>query len=219
MTTTTRRVYEFGGFRLEPTERLLLRDGKPVALTPKVFDTLVFLVENAGRLITKNEFLKQVWADAFVEEATLAQSISLLRKAMGESELIETVPKKGYRLRSAVRTVETPVISSNAEPIPSIAVLPFQPMARNNRDESLEMGMADTLIARLSGIRDIVVRPMGSVRKYADPKLDVLRAGRELGVESVLEGSLQRQGNRVRVTIRLLKVSNGASLWSGIFDE
>jgi TolB-like protein/Tfp pilus assembly protein PilF len=81
------------------------------------------------------------------------------------------------------------------------------------------MGMADTLIARLSGIRDLVVRPTSSVRKYADLKLDVLAAGRELEVESVLEGSLQRQANRVRVTVRLLNVSNGASLWAGTFDE
>src|SRR6202043_2605661 len=102
-------------------------------------------------------------------------------------------------------------IASSGEPIPSIAVLPFQPLARSKRDESLEIGMADTLITRLSGIRDVVVRPMSSVRKYADLKQDVLAVGRELGVESVLEGSLQRQGKRVRVTVRLLNVSNGAS--------
>ena len=79
--------------------------------------------------------------------------------------------------------------------------------------------MADTLIARLSGIRDIVVRPMSSVRKYAELNLDVLAAGRELGVDSVLEGNLQHQANRVRVTVRLLNVTNGASLWAGTFDE
>src|SRR5579864_7487103 len=174
MATSTRQAYEFGVFRLDPAERTLLRGGEPVALTPKVFDTLVLLVENAGRLITKNEFMKHVWAEAFVEEATLAQSISQLRKALGESEAIETVPKKGYRFRTAVWAVETAEITSSPEPISSIAVLPFQPLARNRRDESLEMGMADTLIARLSGIRDIIVRPMSSVRKYADFKLDVL---------------------------------------------
>lgn len=219
MTTSTRRVYEFSGHRLEPAERLLLRDGKPVALTPKVFDTLVFLVENAGRLITKDEFMKQVWAEAFVEEATLAQSISQLRKALVHSDLIETLPKKGYRFSGEIRRIESVAVASSSEPMPSIAVLPFQPMARKKRDESLEIGMADTLIARLSSIRDIVVRPISAVRKYADYKLDVLAAGRELEVESVLEGSLQRQGNRIRVTVRLLNVSNGASLWTGIFDE
>jgi hypothetical protein len=75
MATSTRQAFEFGAFRLDPAERILLRHGEPVALTPKVFDTLVFLVENAGRLITKDEFMKEVWADAFVEDAALAQSI------------------------------------------------------------------------------------------------------------------------------------------------
>lgn len=217
--TRNKQVYEFGGFRLDPAERLLLRHGESVALTPKVFDTLLCLVENAGRLVTKDEFLEQVWADAFVGEATLAQSISQLRKALGDSGLIGTVSKKGYRFLGAVRFLEPSVNTASAKPIASIAVLPFQPLARNNRDESLEMGMADTLITRLSGIRDLVVRPMSSVRKYADLKLDALAAGRELEVESVLEGSLQRQSGKVRVTVRLLNVSNGASLWAGTFDD
>src|SRR5579863_935570 len=130
MASSTRRIYEFGGFRLEPAERLLRRDGSPVALTPKVFDTLVLFVENAGRLITKDEFMKQVWGEAFVEEATLVQSISQLRKALGDSGAIETVPKKGYRFRDVVRRVETPAITTSAEPIRSIAVLPFQPLVR-----------------------------------------------------------------------------------------
>src|SRR5215467_7030307 len=107
MATSTRQAYEFGVFRLDPAERTLLRQGEPVALTPKVFDTLVFLVENAGRLITKDEFMMRVWEGAFVEEATLAQSISQLRKALAAPEVIETVPKKGYRFLGVVTTVET----------------------------------------------------------------------------------------------------------------
>src|SRR5215470_20328658 len=103
MATSTRQIYEFGAFRLDPAERILLRGGEPVALTPKVFDTLVLLVQNAGRLITKDEFMSKVWGDAFVEDATLAQSISQLRKALADSEIIETIPKKGYRFRGAVR--------------------------------------------------------------------------------------------------------------------
>lgn len=219
MTISTRRVYEFDGFRLEPAERLLTRAGKPVALTPKIFDTLQLLVENSGCLVTKNEFMERVWRDAFVEEATLAQNISQLRKAIGDAEAIETVPKKGYRFTLKVQRAELPSVASTREPVRSIAVLPFQPLAQNDRDESLEMGMADTLITRLSGIRKLVVRPMSSVRKYADSKIDALAAGRELGVETVLEGSLQRQANKVRVTARLMRVPDGASLWAGIFEQ
>src|SRR5215467_3778821 len=106
MATSTRQAYGFGVFRLDPAERILLREGEPVALTPKVFDTLVLMVENSGRLITKDEFMKRVWSDAFVEDAALAQTISQLRKALGDSEIIETVPKKGYRFLGSVRTVE-----------------------------------------------------------------------------------------------------------------
>src|SRR5215471_19198845 len=107
MATSTRQIYEFGAFRLDSGERILLRGGEPVALTPKVFDTLVLLVQNAGRLITKDEFMSQVWADAFVEDATLAQSISQLRKDLPNSAITETTPKKRYRPRGALRPMTT----------------------------------------------------------------------------------------------------------------
>jgi TolB-like protein/Tfp pilus assembly protein PilF len=217
-------IYEFDDFRVDSGRRLLLGgDGRPLPLTPKAFDTLIYLVQHTDVVLGKETLMSAIWADTAVEENNLNQCISALRRVLGEKRAehryIVTVPGQGYRFVAAVNKRKATVIASSAEPIPSIAVLPFQPLARNHRDESLEMGMADTLIARLSGIRDIVVRPMSSVRKYADLKSDVLAAGRELGVESVLEGSLQRQGNRVRVTVRLLNVSNGASLWAGTFDE
>jgi len=217
-------IYEFDDFRVDAGRRLLLgRDGRPLPLTPKAFDTLVYLIQNSDVVLGKETLMRAIWADTVVEENNLNQCISALRRVLGEKRAehryIVTVPGRGYRFVAHVNKRKPPAIASNAEPIASIAVLPFQPLTRNNRDESLELGMADTLIARLSGIRDLVVRPISSVRKYAGLKLDVLAAGRELGVESVLEGSLQRQANRVRVTVRLLNVSNGASLWAGTFDE
>jgi TolB-like protein/DNA-binding SARP family transcriptional activator len=216
-------IYEFDNFRVDPGRRLLLgRDGRPLALTPKAFDTLIYLVQHTDVVLCKETLMRAIWADTAVEENNLNQCISALRRVLGEKRAehryIVTVPGQGYRFVAPVSR-RKPLVIASAEPIRSIAVLPFQPLARNNRDESLEMGMADTLIARLSGIRDIVVRPMSSVRKYADLNLDVLAAGRELGVDSVLEGSLQHQANRVRLTVRLLNVSNGASLWAGTFDE
>jgi TolB-like protein/Tfp pilus assembly protein PilF len=217
-------IYEFDDFRVDPGRRLLLgRDGRLLPLTPKAFDTLIYLVQHTDVVLDKETLMRAIWATTAVEENNLNQCISALRRVLGEKRdehrYIVTVPGRGYRFVAPVNKRKPPVIASSAEPIPSIAVLPFQPLARNNRDESLEMGMADTLITRLSGIRDIVVRPMSSVRKYSELKQDVLAAGRELGVESVLEGSLQRRGKRVRVTVRLLNVSNGGSLWAGTFDE
>ncbi len=217
-------IYEFDDFRVDTGRRLLLgRESRPLPLTPKAFDTLIFLVQHAGVVLGKETLMRAIWADTAVEENNLNQCISVLRRALGEkrgeNRYIVTVPGRGYRFVAPVNKRKPPIIASSAAPILSIAVLPFQPLARDNRDESLEMGMADTLIGKLSSIRNIVVRPMSSVRKYADLKGDVLVAGRELGVESLLEGSLQRQANRVRVTVRLLNVANGASLWAGTFDE
>ena len=99
-------IYEFGRFCLDLDEHRLTRDGRPVPLTPKVFDLLRVLVENAGHLIEKDRLLKEVWSDAFVEEANLNRAISVLRKALGETageRFIETVPKKGYRFVAPVR--------------------------------------------------------------------------------------------------------------------
>jgi Tol biopolymer transport system component/DNA-binding winged helix-turn-helix (wHTH) protein len=100
MTVSVDRVYEFGEWRLEPAEHLLVCNGSAVPLGPKLFDTLLVLVENAGRLVTKEEFMRRVWADSFVEDLALTQNISQLRKILGNGEgpVIETVPKRGYRL-------------------------------------------------------------------------------------------------------------------------
>ena len=223
MKTTETHVYEFDDFRVDAGRRLLLgADGRLLPLAPKAFDTLLYLVQHADVVLEKETLMKAIWVDTAVEENNLSQCVSALRRVLGEKRAehryIVTVPGQGYRFVASVNKLKPP-LATRAEPIASIAVLPFLPLARNNRDKSLEMGMADTLITRLSGIGDLVVPPISSVRKYADSKLDALAAGRELGVESVLEGSLQRQSDRVRVTVRLLNVSNGASLWAGTFDD
>lgn len=111
--------------------------------------------------------------------------------------------------------------SDSLPPIPekSMAVLPFKPLSESNRDEVLELGMADTLIAKLSASREIIVTSLTAVRKYDDLKQDPVSIGRLLRVNSVLEGNLQRLGDRIRVTARLIKVLDGSSIWAGTFDE
>src|SRR5205809_1934102 len=101
----------------------------------------------------------------------------------------------------------------------SIAVLPFKPVVPQTRDEVLEAGMADTLIAKLSTSREMIVPSLASVRKYDDEKHDSVATGRALRVNSVLEGSLQKSGDSIRVTARLIKVADGTSMWSGTYDE
>jgi TolB-like protein len=100
-----------------------------------------------------------------------------------------------------------------------IAVLPFKPVLPENRDPVLELGMADTLIAKLSNSREVIVSSLTSVRKYAGLEQDALAAGRELQVSSVSEGNVQKVGDRIRVTARLINVTDGSSLWAATFDE
>lgn len=265
-------LYDFGPFCLDPSERRLLHDGKPVALTPKCFDLLVILVENSGHLLGKDELIERLWPGQFVEEANLSFNISTLRKALGEGQsgrhFIETVPKKGFRFVAHVeergdepRTIPTQqkeALNQRDLSVPSrfrlslkiaagfitasvlvyfvygfwarrvaapvhksprtIAVLPFKPLSSESRDESLEMGMAETLITKLSKINQLVVRPMSSVRKYTDVNQDPIKAGQEVEAESVLDGSIQKAGDRVRVTVRLIDVKTGAPVLSESFD-
>lgn len=288
------QIYRFGPFRLDVAERLLLKEGQAVALPPKVFDTLIALAENSGRLVTKDELMSRLWPDTFVEEATLARNISDLRKVLGEANggerYIETVPRHGYRFTASVqhspdpvaplaqKLTESPAIAqpnrgleSDAEkdseqslsfgigykrgrvlrPAPlagilllvaiaaaflhfeiskvshvnapsstrSIAVLPFSYLGGEESENYIEIGMADALITRLSRIKQIVVRPTNAVTKYNHPQQDALEAGRELGVDSVIYGHIQRSGVRARISIQMISVRDGATIWAETFDS
>jgi serine/threonine-protein kinase len=224
MTEPQTPVYEFGTFRVDAARHLLLdRDSQAVPLTPKVFDTLVYLITHRNQVQKKEEMIRAIWPGRVVEENNLSQNISTLRRILGESrdghQYIVTVPGIGYRWVARVSNDSSVTGVNPAPEISSIAVLPFLPLVAEHRDLSLELGMADTLIARLSGIRQVIVRPIGSVRKYVEVDQDSLQAGRELGVESVLEGSIQRWGDAIRVTVRLMNVASGAAQWADTFDE
>ncbi len=271
-------VYQFGEFQLEPAERRLTRSGETVSLTPKAFDTLLLLVGRAGHLVEKEELMKSLWPDSFVEEANLAQQVFTLRKALGETvdggQFIETVARKGFRFvapvtiqappqqpsgetptdypqasrpkristwrmsviavliiglvslaayawynRASSKQVILPRPTPNVALVKTIAVLPFKPLSADSRNESLELGMTETLITHLSNLKQLVVRPMGAVRKYVDPQQDPVKVGQELQVDAVLDGSIQKVADRVRVSVRLSNVRDGASLWAQQFDE
>src|SRR5262249_36338181 len=104
-----KQLYEFGPFCLDASERLLIRDGRVAPLPPKVFDTLLVLVENSGRVVSKDELMQSLWPDTFVEESNLTQNISQLRRALGDgttdAQYIETIPKRGYRFVASVQPV------------------------------------------------------------------------------------------------------------------
>jgi DNA-binding winged helix-turn-helix (wHTH) protein/tetratricopeptide (TPR) repeat protein len=221
MSTPDSHIYEFDDFRLDAVQRVLLRRGEPLPLTPRVFDTLLYFVQHHDRILVKDELMRAIWPDSFVEENNLNQNVSTLRRALGKRRYIVTVPGSGYRFTAEVKTINDPAESVSAVRIQArtIAVLPFKPIVELSRDEALELGMADTLIARLSNSRNLIVRPLSSVRRYGGLEQDPQAAGRELGVESVLDGSIQRSADRIRLTARLINVVDGASLWVGTFDE
>jgi Tol biopolymer transport system component/DNA-binding winged helix-turn-helix (wHTH) protein len=161
-----RHAYEFGPYRLLPSERLLLREGEPVALAPKAFETLVALVRRAGRLSDKEELLKEVWPDAFVEESNLTQNVFALRRALGPAEngkpYIETVPKRGYRFLAAVTIAEDPVQalapSQPAEPPEPAPVQPPDPVTRPARSRAMVGTAAIVGVIALIGVAALVVK-------------------------------------------------------------
>jgi len=237
--TVPNRFYEFGPFRLDPRKRLLWREGEVVPLKSKVFETLLALVENRGRVLEKDELMRLIWPDAVVEENSLNKNISQLRQLLGESaaerNYIVTVPGRGYNFVAGVREVaaggEEMIIATRTrvtirqeeeleEPAArSIAVLPFRWLGAESGDDYLGLGIADALITRLSRLRRMVVRPTSAIVHYAAQRQDAATVGRELRVASVLEGGIRRAGHRIRVSAQLVSAGEGRTLWAAQFDE
>ena len=214
-------IYSFDNFHIDSSRRVLLKGNEAVSLTPRIFDTLVYLVQHHERLVTKEELLRSIWPNVFVEENNLSQSISALRRVLGEhkgdNRFIVTVAGHGYRFAATVTVLSA--TDHGTENVTTIAVLPFKPLVEKNRDEALELGMADALIMRLSNSKQIIVRPLTSVRRFTGLEQDPQSVGRELGVGQVLDGSIQRSLDRIRVNARLTMVADGTCLWTGTFDE
>jgi TolB-like protein/DNA-binding winged helix-turn-helix (wHTH) protein/tetratricopeptide (TPR) repeat protein len=292
-------VYEFGDFRLDTARRLLQRlDGTAVPLTPRVFETLLYMVEHHDAVLDKERLMEAVWPDSIVEENNLSQNISTLRRLFGETpgshSYIVTVPGRGYRFVAEVsdrtdngsaaakadqaasptslenRTEAAPakgrprlpgkttgplvlavlgviVLAAAflargpsvrwlgkhrlgsaapatspgtvAERVNSVAVLPFEPLSQDMTDELLGLGMADAVIGRMSNLKKLVVLPTTAVLKYKGPASDPLAAGRALQVDAILSGTVQRSGDQVRVTVQLVHVASGRTIWSEKFDQ
>src|SRR5215471_5184821 len=310
------QIYEFGPFRLDAATSQLFSNGQPVPLEPKVFQTLLILVRNWGRLVDRDELMGEIWPDSFVEDTNLARNISILRKILRKAEdgsrYIETIPKRGYRFVGNVRKPEfsdsdnaggpippqgepktgskdnlrnwklraaTPTQSEHQGPktpsrgllvlrdslvatqdrlnkhsklalgfvaialtavgvgatlylrqkvarpanalgsIRSIAVLPFKQLGGEEPDQYLGLGLADALITRLGNLRQIKVRPTAAVQRLASDEADPGAIGRTLGVDAVLDGLVQRQGDTVRVTVQLVSAKDGSPIWAEKFDE
>ena len=232
-------IYQFGRFHLDVAERVLLADGKAVALAPKLFDTLLALVANAGRILAKKDLLQQIWPDSYVEENSLNKNVHALRRLLGGKEAqesyIETIPKRGYRFSAEVRHTNAGATTLSArrtrthivieeeieegKPLATkIAVLPFRTLG-SEADDHLGLGLADTLITRLSHLSLIQVRPTSAIVQLAGQPFDSLAVGRELQVDAVLDGSIRRAGEHLRVNVQLVSVAHDTPLWAEKFDE
>jgi DNA-binding winged helix-turn-helix (wHTH) protein/Tfp pilus assembly protein PilF len=213
--------YAFDDFCLDVAARALSRSGAPVSLTPRVFDTLLHLLERSGELVDKDELMQAVWPSRVVEENNLNQAISALRRALGEvrgeHRYILTVPGRGYRFVAEVHVASSADPLSATKPLRTLAVLPFR-LLQPAQDEALQTGMADTLITRLSGLGELVVRPLSAVCRFSGQQHDPLEIGRRLGVDAVLDGTIQQAAAQVRVSMRLLNVAEGRQQWAEIFD-
>ena len=217
-------IYQFANFRLLPMERRLLHDESAVKLEPKVFDTLVMLVENHGRLVDKDTFLKKLWPDTFVEEATLAHSISELRRTLRREsegkEFIETVAKRGYRFVAPVNQLDLDPLDTT-QTVPVLAVLPFENLSPEPEREYLADGLTEEVIAALGHVDPFRLSVIGrtTIMRYKRTGKSLREIGTELKAAFLVESSLRSEGGRIRVTSNLIRASDQVQIWSATYDS
>src|SRR5271168_1862917 len=238
MVAGSKVLYEFGPFRVDPYKQVLLREDQPVSITPKAFETLLILVRRSREVVSKDELMKAVWPDAFVEEANLSQNIFILRKALGDTpedrRYIVTLPGRGYRFAAEVSTVvqkgEGLVIEGRSRArmvverpadsgIRSLAVLSFENLSGDPAQDYFADGMTEGLITELGKISALRVISRQSMMQYKGTKKSLPQIARELMVDAVVEGSVLRVGERVRVSAQLIEATPERHLWANSYDR
>jgi len=208
--------YRFGPFRLDAGGRLLFRGGQRLALSPKAVELLVALVEAQPNPVGKEQLLNRVWAETAVEEGSLTTHISLLRKTIGE-QYIETLSKRGYRFVGEVKQVGEE--AGERPPIRSLAVLPLENLGHDPDGDSFGDSMTEALITNLAKISALRVVSRTSVMRYKDTQKSLPEIGKELSVDALVEGSVQREGDRVRINARLVVAAADRHLWAEAYDR
>ena len=223
--------YILGPFRLDPEAAILFHGAEPVALGQRAVTLLRVLVERAGMPISKDALMEAAWPGLTVEESNLTVQIAALRRVFGEEpggeRWIETLPRRGYRFVGPVRIKDqggsaAPPAAGATHPAlpsqPSIAVLPFQNMSGDPEQGYFADGMVEEIITALSRFRSLFVIARNSSFTYKGRSVDVKQIGRELGVRYVLEGSVRKAANRVRIIGQLIDASTGGHLWADRFE-
>jgi adenylate cyclase len=224
-------MFHFEGYTLDVARGCLRSADREIELRPKSFDVLRYLVESGGRLVTKDEVIKSVWPNVIVTDESLAQCVSEIRHAIGDDRqtIIKTVPRRGYRFAASVSKLEVAAAASDSEAVarplstpldrPSIAVLPFVNLGGDAQQDYFSDGITGDIITELSRFSDLAVIARSSTFQYKGKAVDVRQVGRELGVRYVLEGSVRRDEERIRITAQLIDAVNGAHRWAERYDR
>lgn len=227
--------YLFEEYAFDTDRRELHRGADVVSVAPQVFDLLDYLIRNRERVVSKDDLINAIWNGRSVSDAALTTRLNVTRSAIGDSgeeqRLIKTLPRKGFRFVGAVREERVPASAATADPPieppkpnlslpdkPSIAVLPFQNLSADPEQEYFADGVVEDITMALSLFRWLFVIARNSSFTYKGRAVDVKQIGRELGVRYVLEGSVRKAGNRIRIAGQLIDAETGAHLWAGRFD-
>ena len=223
-------IYEFGPFRLDADAEILFRGAEPIVLGRRAVALLRLLLERAGAPVSKDALIEAAWPGLAVEDSNLTVQIAALRRAFddtgGGAGWIETMSRRGYRyIGPAVATSNLPAetIPQTSPPAlpnrPSVAVLPFSNLSGDPEQEYFADGMVEDIIAGLSRIKWLFVVARNSSFTYKGMAVDVKRVGRELGVRYLLQGSVRKDGGRIRISAQMIEAETGGHLWTERFDR
>ena len=228
--------YLFEEYAFDTDRRELYRGADLVSVAPQVFDLLDYLIRNGARVVSKDDLINTIWNGRIVSDGALTTRLNAARTAVGDSgeeqRLIKTLPRKGFRFVGTVREAKRPAgeavgdtPAEQPKPAlllpdrPSIAVLPFENMSGDPEQEYFADGMVEDIITGLSRSKSVFVIARQSTFTYKGKAVDIKQVGRELGVRYVLEGSVRKAANRVRITGQLIDATTGVHLWADRFDS
>ncbi len=217
-------AYEFADCRIDPRSRELFRHGRPVEVEPRTLDLLIYLIEHRDRAISKDELQNEVWG-TIVTDAALARAVMKARKALGDSsqspEIVKTVRGHGYRFVAHLETSAVPsdVDRPTTPDKRSIAVLPLANMSDDPANEFFSDGIAEEILNLLARLPDLRVASRTSSFSLRNTDLDIRAIADKLGVDYVLEGSVRRAGDRVRITAQLIDAAKDAHVLSEVYDR
>jgi TolB-like protein len=223
--------YLFEDFALDVDKRELLRKAAAVSISPQALDLLIYLIRHRERVIRKDDLISAIWGDRIITDAALATRLNSARVAIGDSgeeqRLIKTLQRKGFRFVGTVQELASPGDAAAASSAlqrleipdkPSIAVLPFENLSGDPEQEYFGDGLVDDITTALSRFRALFVIARTSSFTYKGKTVDIKQVGAELGVRYVLEGSVRKAGDRLRINGQLIDATTGAHLWADQFD-